>query len=101
MFAVGVLAFLFVDVLEHGFAIVEDALIGFKDDERGFGDVVGLTLLFTGGFAFGSAGLATLERRLRPSRPLPPIAGGSTEVMSPADVTIADRADAERRSWAL
>ena len=36
MFSVGVLAFLLVDVLEHGFAIVEDAVEGFKDGEGSF-----------------------------------------------------------------
>ena len=30
MFAVGVLAFLFVDVMEHGFEIVEDAVTGLQ-----------------------------------------------------------------------
>jgi ZIP family zinc transporter len=101
MFAVGVLAFLFVDVLEHGFAIVEDAVTSYKDHQNGFGRVAGLTLLLGGGFAAGSAGLALLERRMRPSRPLPPIAGGSTDTLGAGDVELASRAKAAQRSWAL
>jgi ZIP family zinc transporter len=101
MFAVGVLAFLFVDVLEHGFGIVESAVTGFKDHERGFGDVLGLTLLLAGGFAAGCAGLSTLEGRLRRDRPLPPAAGGSTDVMSTTDLALAERAIASQRTWAL
>jgi ZIP family zinc transporter len=101
MFAVGVLAFLFVDVLEHGFAMVEVAVASFKDHQGGFGKVLGLTLLLGGGFAAGSAGLAMLERRMRPNRPLPPIAGGSTDTLGAGDADLADRAMAAQRSWAL
>jgi len=101
MFAVGVLAFLFVDVLAHGFEIVEEAVSAFKDDQESFGEVLGLTLLLGGGFAAGSAGLAVLERRVRPRRPLPPVAGGSTDVLSAADLELDERSKAEQRSWAL
>jgi zinc transporter, ZIP family len=101
MFAVGVLAFLFVDVLEHGFAIVEDAVSGFKDGDKSFGEVLGLTLLLGGGFAAGSAGLAFVEQRMRPRRPLPPVAGGSTEALGAADLELAERMKAEQRTWAL
>jgi ZIP family zinc transporter len=80
MFAVGVLAFLFVDVLEHGFAIVEDAVQGFKDDKEPIARPLLLALLLGGGFAVGSAGLGTFEARLRRRRPAaPPIAGGAAE----------------------
>ncbi len=80
MFAVGVLAFLFVDVLEHAFEIVEDAVKQLKGHETGFGHVLGLSLILAAGFAAGSAGLATIENRLRPrSRPSAPVAGGSPE----------------------
>ena len=34
MFAVGVLAFLFVDVMEHGFGIVEEAVRGTRTETR-------------------------------------------------------------------
>jgi zinc transporter, ZIP family len=97
MFSVGILAFIFVDVLEHSFGIVEGALDGYKDGKSGFGHVAGLTALLVGGFAVGSAGLGIIERRLRPSPP--PVRGGSGEVaLSPSDtVALAAEADSVRR----
>ncbi len=81
MFAVGVLAFLFVDVMEHAFEIVEDAVDGFRDGGKSLGHAGGLALLLGAGFAAGSAGLAQLEARMRPAKPtLPPIAGASREL---------------------
>jgi zinc transporter, ZIP family len=81
MFSVGVLAFLFVDVMEHGFSIVESAVEGSKDGEGSLGRAVGLALLLGAGFAAGTAGLAALEARMRPGKAgLPPIAGGSPEL---------------------
>jgi len=88
MFSVGVLSFLFVDVFQHAFVIVEDAVGGLKDGSRGFGSVAGLVLLLGAGFAAGTAGLAMVERRMRPARPErsalggPPIAGGSTDALT-------------------
>jgi zinc transporter, ZIP family len=85
MFSVGVLAFLFVDVFEHAFEIVEDAVQGFKDGERGFGEASGLALLLGAGFASGTAGLAMVERWMRPrgrERSPAPIAGGATDAMT-------------------
>jgi zinc transporter, ZIP family len=80
MFAVGVLAFIFVDVLSHGFGIVETAVTDFKDNHGSFGHAAAMALLLGGGFAIGSAGLATVERRMRPKAPpRPPVAGGSAE----------------------
>jgi zinc transporter, ZIP family len=101
MFAVGVLAFLFVDVLEHGFGIVEDAVTGFKDGKESFGRVLGLALLLGGGFAAGSGGLAFLEARIRPRRPVPPVAGGSTAALTVDDVALVERTELEQRRWAL
>jgi ZIP family zinc transporter len=97
MFAVGVLAFLFVDVLEHAFAIVEHGVEAFKDGNSGFGRPLGLTVMLGLGFAAGTAGLATFQR-LRPKGPTrPPIAGGSTEVLdSSSAARLADEADAAR-----
>jgi ZIP family zinc transporter len=81
MFSVGVLAFLFVDVMEHGFSIVESAVEGFKDGDGSLGRAVGLAFLLGAGFAAGTAGLAALEARMRPGKGgLPPIAGGSPEL---------------------
>jgi zinc transporter, ZIP family len=89
MFSVGVLAFLFVDVFEHAFGIVEGAVEGFKDGDSSFGHAGGLVALLAAGFAAGSAGLAVIERRMRPGRvegpPLSggaPIRGGSTDAMT-------------------
>ena len=86
MFAVGVLAFIFVDVLAHGFEIVEEAVNKFHDHEESFWHAAGLALLLGGGFALGSAGLATVERRMRPKKPQPPppVAGGSAEAQTVA-----------------
>jgi len=78
MFAVGILSFLFVDVLEHAFGIVEDSVAALHDGEGNLGSAIGLTALLGAGFAIGSAGLATFEARLRgPGAPPPPIAGGA------------------------
>src|SRR3954470_16257341 len=78
MFAVGILAFIFMDVLAEGFGIVEDALTSYKDDEGSLGRVVGLALLLGAGFTAGSAGIAVFERRLRRGRrAAAPMAGGA------------------------
>src|SRR3954447_11713038 len=86
MFAVGVLSFIFVDVLSHGFEIVENAVTKYHDHQASFGHAAGLALLLGGGFALGSAGLATVERRMRPKAPPPkaPVAGGSAEAQTVA-----------------
>jgi zinc transporter, ZIP family len=95
MFAVGVLAFLFVDVFEHAFEIVEEAVQGFRDGERTIGAAIGLSALLGAGFAAGTAGLAMVERRLRARRPArPPIAGGAV------DLTVEDAQAIEREALA-
>jgi zinc transporter, ZIP family len=104
MFSVGVLAFLFVDVFEHAFAIVEHAVEGFKEGERGFGSAAGLALLLGGGFAAGTAGLAMVERWMRPAlraRPQAPIAGGSTDAMTVEQASTLDSESALQRARAL
>jgi ZIP family zinc transporter len=86
MFSVGILTFLLVDVLAHGFEISEDAVSAFHDGRGSFARAAALALLLVGGFAAGSAGLGILERRLRPTAPLhPPIAGGATDVIGAED----------------
>jgi zinc transporter, ZIP family len=81
MFAVGVLAFLFVDVFEHAFEIVEEPVQHLRDGQGGLGEAIGLTALLGVGFAAGCAGLAVLERRIRRTN-LPPAAGGSTDAIT-------------------
>jgi zinc transporter, ZIP family len=85
MFSVGILVFLLVDVLGHGFEIAEDAIAEFEAGEAGFGHAFGLSLLLVGGFALGSAGLGILERRLRSTPPLPPVSGGASDVIAATD----------------
>jgi ZIP family zinc transporter len=76
MFAVGVLVFLLVDVLEHGFGIVEHAVEGYADGDGSLGRAVLLAAMLGGGFAIGLAGLGTFESRARRAAQ-PPIAGGA------------------------
>jgi len=87
MFSVGILAFIFVDVLSHANGIVEHALDGYKNGSQSFGHLAFLVALLLVGFGLGSAGLGIVERRLRPSAPaLPPIAGGAqAATLSAAD----------------
>jgi ZIP family zinc transporter len=82
MFSVGVLSFLFAEILVHAVDIVEGAVKGLGEGERSFADAAGLAFLLGAGFAAGSAGLALIEQRMRPSKPVPPIAGGSTHAMT-------------------
>jgi ZIP family zinc transporter len=92
MFSVGVLAFIFVDVMEHAFGIVESAVEGFKENDGSLGSAVGLAALLGGGFAVGLAGLAMTERRLRSLRPLPPIQGGAVDVLSAEELAASEAA---------
>jgi zinc transporter, ZIP family len=79
MFSVGILAFIFVDVLSSGLAIVHTALDNVKHHNGSVPYLLLLVVLLAGGFLAGSSGLASIERRLRPVGPrTPPIAGGST-----------------------
>src|SRR4051812_992282 len=68
MFSVGVLVFLLVDVLSHGFGVVEEAVSAFKDHKGSFGEALWLAFLLVGGFALGSAGLGFLERSIKPKK---------------------------------
>jgi ZIP family zinc transporter len=101
MFAVGILAFIFVDVMEHGLGIVEKTLHAYKDGGSSFGHLALLAALLIGGFGLGSAGLGIIERRLRPSAgpAHPPVAGGSTDTAFAPDeaLRLANDADAARR----
>jgi zinc transporter, ZIP family len=100
MFAVGVLAFLFVDVMAHGEEILEGAVEHWKEGEGGVGKVVLYGSVLGAGFVAGTAGIAVLERLMRPRRgPLPPIAGGdAVSALAPAQAEeLAAQADALRR----
>src|SRR4051794_17879347 len=82
MFSVGVLAFLFVDVLEHAFGIVEGHVEGLNEGEGSALTAIGMAGLLGLGFSAGTAGLAMLEKRIRPKRPMPPMAGGATDALT-------------------
>ena len=84
MFSVGVLVFLLVDVLAHGFEIAEGGVEEFKDGDGSFLHAAWLTLLLLGGFALGSAGLGITERRKR-ARNAPAMAGGATDTLAVDD----------------
>jgi ZIP family zinc transporter len=92
MFSVGILAFIFVDVLSNGLSIVDDALHSAQHHHGTVAYLVWLVVLLGAGFAAGSAGLAAIERRMRPRRP--PIAGGAT-ALSPSELNT--ELDARRR----
>ncbi len=103
MFSVGVLAFLFVDVLSHGFEIVEGAVTGYKDGRSSFGHAAAMAAVLGAGFALGTAGLATLERRLRGTAPAPrpPLGGGATDALTVGQAEQLAAADRGARSAAL
>jgi zinc transporter, ZIP family len=99
MFAVGILVFLLIDVLGHGFEIAEGAIESYSEGKGSFGHAAGLALLLIAGFSLGSAGLGLLERRMRTQRPIhAPVAGGSTDVIAAGRQRTADDA---ARSQAL
>jgi ZIP family zinc transporter len=102
MFSVGVLAFIFVDVLSNGTQIVNTALVAVRHHHQSLAYLIWLVVLLGGGFAAGSAGLATIERSIRPSgRRAPPIAGGAdaaTLSISEADALTQEVDLARRRA---
>ena len=98
MFAVGVLAFLFVDIFEHGFEILEESVEDFSAGETGVGKPILLALIVAAGFAAGTAGIAALERLRPKGATRPPVAGGATDVLD-ADTSarLTTEADEARR----
>jgi ZIP family zinc transporter len=82
IFSVGILAFIFMDVTGHGQEIVDSALTRFKDHHASFGHVAGLFALLAVGFTVGTAGIATIERRLIRRRPAPVAGGEATTVVN-------------------
>lgn len=100
MFSVGILAFIFVDVLSNGIGIVDDALTGVKHHQQSVAYLIWLVVLLAAGFSAGTAGLATIERLMRPSgRRTPPIAGAAGAVaIDPSEASgLALEIDAARR----
>ena len=100
MFSVGILAFIFIDVLSNGLGIVHTALEHAKHHTGSVGYLILLVVLLGGGFLLGSSGLAALERRMRPAGPrTPPIAGGAgAAVATPSEAAaLVDELDAARR----
>jgi ZIP family zinc transporter len=104
MFSVGILAFIFVDVLSNGLSIVQTALDHAKHHTGSVGYLILLVVLLGVGFLVGSSGLAALERRLRPAGPRnPPIAGGAgaaAATAQEADALVAEMDAARRRALA-
>ena len=101
MFSVGILAFLLVDVLGHGYEEAEHAVEALGEGEGSFGHAAALSALLLGGFALGSVGLGFLERKIRstPGDP-PPISGGATDALTVEDSRLLPQAD-DATSYAL
>ena len=98
MFSVGVLAFLFAEVLVHGVEIVEQHFEELAEGEGSLLEGLLLALMFGGGFTAGSAGLALVEHRMRTSKQ-PPIAGGATDAMTVEQAElVADEVSARARA---
>ena len=99
MFSVGVLAFIFVDVLSNATGIVNNALTSYKHGHSSLGHVVLYVALLAAGFLAGTAGLAAIERMIRPlgSR-TPPIAGGATSEVAADEAALAAFDAARRRA---
>ncbi len=101
MFSVGVLAFLFAEVLVHGLAIVEHQFDKLHAGHGNLGYGVLLSLILGGGFAAGSAGLALIEQWMRPSRKAAPMAGGATDAMTVEQAGLLDQEQLAVRARAL
>jgi zinc transporter, ZIP family len=99
MFSVGILVFLLVDVLSHGFEISENAVSDYHDGTGSFGHAAVLALLFVGGFALGSAGLGLFERRIRErATARAPLGGAAADVKPPDADSDEGRAAARERA---
>jgi zinc transporter, ZIP family len=101
MFSVGVLAFLFAEVLVHGVEIVEHHFDELGNGHGSLGYGLLLCLMLGGGFAAGSAGLAIVEQWMRPRRKPAPIAGGATDAMTVEQAQMLDTEELAARARAL
>lgn len=90
MLSVGILAFIFVDVIQNALSIVHDPIDAARHGHGNLGEVTSRTLLLGTGFLIGCSGLAVIERRLRPIS-APPIAGAAVAVAEPAEIRPAQR----------
>jgi ZIP family zinc transporter len=98
MFSVGVLAFIFVDVIMNAHEILANSVDALHHHHGSLARVVWLITLLAAGFGAGSAGLAMVERRMRPlGARTPPIAGGSPALALTADDVVAAELDVARR----
>lgn len=99
MFSVGILAFIFMDVTTHAQSIIAGTLDEYKAHATGFWHVLGLFALLAAGFTAGTAGIAALERRLRPAPVAPPLGGGeaAAEISGDEIARYAAQADTARR----
>jgi ZIP family zinc transporter len=96
MFAVGILAFIFMDVTSSGEQIVATALQAFKHHHASLGHVVALFAVLAAGFTAGAAGVSAAERSVRrrsAARPL--IGGGATDGIA---LPASDALEARRRA---
>ena len=99
MFAVGILAFLFADIFEHGLGILEEPWEELGENGGEAGEAIGYLLLLGAGFAAGTAGPAFVERRLRGRNPSPPpVAGGSVDVLPADQADLLTQRDSARRN---
>jgi len=102
MFSVGILTFIFMDVGSHAESIVAAALTSYKAHQSSLGPVVGLFLMLAIGFTLGTAGIASIERRLRPGATAPPILGGEHAArLTPQELAAYRDAESQARRRAL
>jgi ZIP family zinc transporter len=101
MFSVGVLAFLFAEVLVHGVEIVEESFEHLGEGEGNLGKAAYLSLILGGGFAVGSAGLALIEGWMRPRKQTRRIAGGAMDALTVEQAEILAQEELTSRGKAL
>jgi ZIP family zinc transporter len=87
------------DVTTHAQSIIAATLDRYRAHTTGFDHVLGLFALLAVGFTAGTAGIAAIERRLRPTPAAPPLAGGEAAAQLDSDELsrYAREADAARR----
>jgi ZIP family zinc transporter len=99
MFAVGVLAFILVDVLSHATATLGAVAESVAHGRASAAHLAWVVLVLGGSFTAGCAGIAAFERGMRPVRRRPPpIAGGAVATLSPSQMIMnANEVEAVRR----